>query len=155
MKKKTLLTLLAATLITVSGILYANAAPSAGGPHGRPQIWQRIISELDLSKEQIEKIKAELRSEKENVAPLLTRLHETRKELRGTIQSDGDEKAIRAAHAKVADVEADLAVQRAKIRARIVPHLTEEQLQKMKAMEEKLDEVAIQAIRNLGQRLGE
>ncbi|MBA4149159.1 MAG: periplasmic heavy metal sensor [Verrucomicrobia bacterium] len=156
MKNKTLFTLMAAAAITVSGILsYANAAPARSGAPGR-QVMQRIMSELDLSAEQIEKIKGELRAEKENVAPLLGQLHEARKGLRETIQTEGDdEKAIRAAHTKVAAVEADLAVQHAKIRGKIVPHLTEEQLQKMNVIEAKLDEMAINAIRNFGHRLGE
>ena len=107
MNKKLLLSLLAATAITVGGIVtYANAAPGRPGVHGRHQVMHRILSHLDLSEEQIGKIKSELRSEKENFAPLLRKLHEARKELRETIQEGGDEDAIRAAHAEVAAVEA-------------------------------------------------
>lgn len=145
-----------AVAITLSGVaFYSNADGERRAPHGRPAIMQRVISELDLSKEQIDKIKGELRSEKENVAPLLKRLHETRKGLRETIQAGTDEKAIREAHSKVAEVEGDLAVQRAKIRAKIVPHLTEEQIQKMKKIEAKLDDMATDAIQNFGKRLEE
>ncbi|MFN7138256.1 MAG: Spy/CpxP family protein refolding chaperone [Limisphaerales bacterium] len=150
--KKTLLTLLAAAAVTVGGFTYySHAAPDRHGP-GRGQIIQRIISELDLSEEQVEKIKEELRAERENVEPLLKQLHEARKELRETIQSGADEQAVRAAHAKVAAVEADMAVQRAKVRAKIVPHLSEEQLQKMKRLEARFEDYAENAVRNYGRR---
>src|SRR5262249_4666675 len=108
---------------------------------------------LELTDEQISKIKAELRAEKENIVPLLEKLHETRKGLRETIQSGGNEAAIRAAHAKVADVEADLAVERAKLHNKIVPSLTEEQIGKAKAMEQEMDDFVMQVIKMIGERL--
>jgi Spy/CpxP family protein refolding chaperone len=134
-------------------IVLKTQAQPAGGFAGRGTVLQKIVKGLGLSQEQITNIKTELRAEKDNLVPLLKNLHETRKALRETIQSGGNETAIRAASAKVAAVEADLAVERAKLRARIVPLLTEEQLGKITNFEEKADNFVIEALRNFGKRL--
>jgi Spy/CpxP family protein refolding chaperone len=86
---------------------------------------------------------------------MLQKLHETRKGLRETIQSDGDETAIRAAFGKVAEVEADLAVERAKLHKKIKPILTDDQIEKAKEIEAKIDDFVFDALSHLGQKLGE
>jgi len=147
-------TMLAITSLLLGGVAVfkVNAAATAkGSPRG--QVLQRVVSELELTPEQIGKIKTELRSEKEAIVALLSRLHESKKTLRETIQAGTDEKAIRAAAAKVAEVDADIAVQRAKVRAKLAPILTAEQIEKVKQFEEKADEFVINAIKSIGQRL--
>jgi Spy/CpxP family protein refolding chaperone len=73
--------------------------------------------------------------------------------LRETIQSGSDEAAVRSASKKVAEVEADLAVQRAKLHAKLKPILTADQLEKIAAFEEKLDNLAVNAIRSMGEKI--
>lgn len=156
MKTKIFLTIATAAVLTLGGLTVAklNAAPDSGRPFGRGQILQRVVSELQLTDEQIAKIKAELRSEKEAIVPLLQKLHETRKDLRETIQSGGNETTVRAAHVKVAAVEADLTVVRARLHGKIAPILTDEQIAKAKAFEQKMDDFVIQVIKTIGERLG-
>jgi len=144
---------MAAVLIAGGVIVLKAQAQSAGVLAGRGPVLQKIVKGLGLSEEQITKIKAELLAEKETLVPLLKNLHETRKGLRETIQSDGNETAIRAASAKVAAVQADLAVERAKLRVKIAPVLTEEQLLKVKKFEEKVDDFVLNALQNFGERL--
>ena len=150
---KWLIGIIAAALIVGGVLILKTQAQPNGGLTGRGSILQKAIKELGLSEEQITKIKAELRAEKETLVPLLKSLHETRKGLRETIQSDGNETAIRAASARVAAVQADLAVERAKLRGKIAPVLTEEQLLKIKKYEEKVDDYVFNALRNFSNRL--
>ena len=144
---------MAAALIVGGAIVLKTQAQSAGVLAGRGPVLQKIVKGLGLSEEQITKIRTELRAEKETLVPLLKNLHETRKGLRETIQNDGDETAIRAASAKMAAVQADLAVERAKLRVKIAPVLTEEQLLKIKRFEEKVDDFVLNALQNFGEGL--
>ena len=144
---------MAAALIVGGAIVLKTQAQTTGVLAGRGPVLQKIVKGLGLSQEQIAKIKTELRAEKETLVPLLKNLHETRKGLRETIQSDGNETEIRAASAKVAAIQADLAVERAKLRGKIAPVLTEEQLLKIKKFEEKVDDFVLNALQNFGERL--
>ena len=73
-------------------------------------------------------------------APLLKQLATERRALRTIIQAEAvDEAAIRAQSAKVAAIEADLAVQRAHGAQEIRKVLTPEQIQKFKAIQERRD----------------
>ena len=128
-------------------------ASESGQRFGGGTILKRVIAQLNLSQEQISKIKTELRSEKDTIVPLLERLHTSRKQLRETIQSGADEKTIRAASAKVADVEADIAVERARLHSKIAPILNDDQIVKIKTFEEKADDFVINAIKAIGQKL--
>src|SRR5688500_17819952 len=106
MKTKTLLFTAAAALVVAGGLTVAKLQRNDAGPgplDHRPII-QRGINELNLSDEQIQKIRTELKAEKDTLVPMLRDLHATRKGLRETIQSGGDEAAVRAAFSKVADV---------------------------------------------------
>ena len=154
MKSTKLLALGAAVAIAAGGIFVFKAhAANEAGPFNRGSIIKRIIERLELKDEQIEKIKGELRAEKGTLAPMLRSLHEARKELRETIQSGADESAIRAASAKVAAVDADLAVERAKLHTKIAPILTEEQIAKVKEMEAKVDDFVLQVLKTVGDKL--
>lgn len=158
MKCKKILLLAAVSAVLASGFVAvkARAAAEEKAAHASPfrgEVVRKVISKLELTDEQVEKIKTELRAEKETLATLLRQLHETKRNLRETIQSGGNETEIRAASAKVSVVEADLAVERAKLRAKIAPILTEEQMTKVKLFEEKMDNFVIQAIKNFGGKL--
>jgi Spy/CpxP family protein refolding chaperone len=155
MKTRTFLLTAATALIVAGGFTVAKLRADEAGVRGpmRGAILQRVIKELNLSEEQIAKVRTELKSEKDNLVPLLKQLHETRKGLRETIQGGGDEAAVRSAHGKVAKVEEELAVERAILHRKIAPILTPEQIEKVKAFESKADNFVIEVIKNLGQRL--
>ena len=84
---------------------------------------------------------------------LLSQLHEARVGLREAIQAaDANETTVRAASAKVASVEADLAVERLKLYGRISPILTAEQRDQVMEFQTKLDDFVDNIIRHLGER---
>lgn len=146
-----------AAAIFVGGIaVYKTRAENGRPGFARGQIVQRIIKGLGLTDDQISKIKTQLRAEKDTLVPLLKNLHDTRKTLRDTVNQPGASEAdVRAAAAKVAAVEADLAVERAKLSGKIAPILTEEQVQKAKDFQAKADDFVINALKTVGEKLGE
>lgn len=155
MKKTFILVLAAAAVIGAGGFTAIKVHAGVQKPRAgfRGPVMQKIIDGLQLTDEQVDKMKSEIRGEKETLVPLLKQLHETRKGLRDVIQSGSDEAAIRAAAAKVAAVEADLAVERAKLHTKIAPILTDEQILKVKAFEEKVDDFVIKALKTFGENL--
>jgi protein CpxP len=160
MKTKIILLLAAAALCAGSLITWqANAAPrplhraEAGQPH---PILARIADRLELTADQKSQIRAVLKAEKDTLASLITQLHDARKSLRETILSkNATEDSIRTASAKVAAVEADMAVERVKLRKQISPILTEEQRAKAAEMAARLDDFVTDAIGRIGERLAE
>src|SRR5687768_13729325 len=132
MKNKFLIAIAVAAVLTLGGlaIVRVNAAETGKRVGARGPVLQRIASELQLTEDQIGRIKTELAADKDTIVALLKRLHEARKGLRETIQSGADEAAVRASFAKVSEVESDLAVQRSKLHAKIGPILTDEQIAK-------------------------
>ena len=120
MKTSKLLVIATAAALGVGGILVFNARAEHRARQWRvgiaANIAQRVKEKLDLTEDQVSQIKVALKSERENIADLLTKLHAAHKELRATIQKpDSDENAIRGAASKVAAVQADIAVERAKV----------------------------------------
>src|ERR1017187_625910 len=112
MKNKILLCTLAAALaaggFTATKVFAADTTAPARG-----KILQRIADKLNLTGDQRTQIKAVLVGEKDTLAPLRAGLHDARKNLRTAIRaSDANEASVRAASAKVAGAEADLAVER-------------------------------------------
>ena len=123
-------------------------------PHGR--IAQRLAEKLNLTADQKAQIKAVLSGEKDTLMPLLGQLHDARKGLRAAIHaSDANETAVRAAAAKVAAVEGDLAVERMKIYGKIAPILTDEQRQQIADFEQRADNFVDSALERIGERLGD
>jgi Spy/CpxP family protein refolding chaperone len=111
---------------------------------------------LNLTGDQRTQIKAVLAGEKDALAPLLAAIHETRKNLRSAIRaSDANETSVRAASAKVAAAEADLAVERMKLFGKIAPILTDAQRQQLADLQQHADEFADHAITRLGSGLGD
>jgi periplasmic protein CpxP/Spy len=122
----------------------------------RGHFFQRIAERLNLTDDQKAQIKTALSGEKEVLVPLLGKLHEARKNLRATIQSAAaDETAVRAASAKVAAVEGDLAVERMKIFGKIAPVLTDEQRRQISEFEQRADDFADSFIARAGQEPGD
>ncbi len=157
MKNLKWLTLAMAAAIIVGGITVPRIqAGQSVGPlvQRRDALRARWIEKLGLSEDQIAKIKAELRAEKDTLTRLLKRLHDAHGQLRGAIQENGvTEGAVRAAASNLAAVQADLAVERAKLHGKISPILTADQLARMKALQEKVDAFLDRAIETIGERL--
>ncbi len=128
------------------------AEKSGGAPvsmHGK--ILQRLADRLELSTDQRSQIKTILKGEEDTLKPLLTSLREARTNLRAAIHAaDANETNVRAASAKVASAEADLAVERMKISGKISPILTAGQRQKISELEARVDEFASHALARLG-----
>ncbi|MDB6015751.1 MAG: hypothetical protein JWR19_240 [Pedosphaera sp.] len=143
--------------IAVGGVIVLDVRAQEGPRKGlRGQFLERAKEKLGLTDEQMGKIKTELGAEKGTLSGLLTSLHDARVGLREVIQKNGaTESEIRAASAKVAAVEADLAVERAKLYGRISPILTAEQLAKVSEFQQRVDDFMDDAIKSLGERLAQ
>jgi len=121
---------------------------------GQGRLLERAKEKLDLTDEQVAQIKTELGAEKEALKGLLGRLHEARLGLREAIHStSATEASVREAAARVGAVQSDLAVERLKLHQRISPILTEEQREKVKEFQTRIDEVVDRAIDRFGERL--
>jgi Spy/CpxP family protein refolding chaperone len=122
----------------------------------RGQILQRIAGKLNLTDDQKSQIKTILRDDKDALTTLLGQLHDARKNLRATIQAvDANETSVRAASAKVASAEADLAVERMKLYGKIAPVLTDEQRQKISEFTQRADDFADSVIARIGDGLAQ
>ena len=157
MKTVKWLVIAAAAGFLATGELFTFKAHAAEKPAPerrlRGQFLQRAKEKLGLTEEQVTKIKSELKAEKDTLSELLTRLREARVGLREAIQAtDANETSIRAASAKVAAVEADLAVERLKLHGRISPILTPEQHEKITDFQTRLDEFLDNRLNHLGER---
>ena len=132
------------------------AADSPAPASPRERIPQRLAEKLNLTDDQKAQIKTVLSGEKDTLVPLLGQLHDARKALRAAIHaSDATEAAVRVAAARVAAVEADLAVERMKIYGKIAPILTDEQRQKIADFEQRADSFVDSVIARIGERLGD
>jgi Spy/CpxP family protein refolding chaperone len=122
----------------ILGLLLAAAVTTRiraddGSDHFNAAAWfQRIADRLDLTADQKQQIKGIFLTEKDTLLPLVENLRSSRKELRTAIRADNTtEAAVRTASAKVASVEADLAVERMKLYLKIAPILTDVQKQQL------------------------
>lgn len=122
--------------------------------HSNPRLGrmlQRIADRLDLTADQRTQVQDIIAGEKDDLKSLLNRLHDARVNLRTAIQTDGATEAdVRAASAKVAAVESDLAVERLKLFAKISPVLTGEQRAKLTELEQNFDSLVDNLIARLG-----
>jgi Spy/CpxP family protein refolding chaperone len=123
---------------------------------GRGFLMGRFGKQLGLTHEQVVTIRADLAADRTTLTTLLSSLHEARISLRETIRKPGaTEEDIRAASAKVAGVEADLAVERAKLYGKISPVLTPEQLAKLDELQQRADDMVDGAIAGFGRRIAQ
>ncbi len=160
MKNKILLCTVAGALfaggVTVNQVFAANGPSASARAPGRGGILQRIAEKLNLSADQRAQIKTILAGEKDTLTPLLTAVHDARKDLRAAIRAgDASETSVRAASAKVASAEADLAVERMKIFGKIAPILTDAQKQQLGELQQRADDFLDRAITRLGLVLGD
>ena len=100
----------------------------------------RKLAQLGVTADQKAEVKTILRQYQPTVGPLIKQVVTERRALRDTIRAETiDETAIRAQAAKLASLQADLAVQRAHVAHDIRAVLTPEQLQKLKEMQVNAD----------------
>ena len=158
MKTNKLLTIATAAAIFAGGLVAIKTFAADGSAPAplRQRIFQRIAEKLNLTDDQKAQIKTVLSGERGTLQPLLSRLHDARKNLRAAIRAgDANEATVRAASAQVAEVESDLAVERMKIYGKIAPILTDEQRKKIADLEQSADATADSAIAQLGERSGD
>jgi Spy/CpxP family protein refolding chaperone len=160
MKTANWLVIALAAGVAVGGVMVVRAQSTGAGQSGpglgRGGLLAQFAGRLDLTADQKAKIKAVMASERETLTGLLTTLHQARAGLRTTIQTaDASENEVRGAAAKVASVEADLAVERAKIYGRIRPMLTAAQLDRIGGAQQRVDELVDGVIVAFNQRLAE
>jgi Spy/CpxP family protein refolding chaperone len=155
---KWLVIAIAAVVVAVGGITVVRArAQDAGmGRLGHGRFLAQAKKKLGLSDDQVTQIKAELAADKDKLTGLLLSWHDARVALRETIQKPGaTESDIRAASAKVAVIESDLAVERARLYGKISPILTADQMEKVGEFQQRVDDFVDGAIMVFGKRLTE
>jgi len=127
----------------------AQAVPAKGH-------FQKQLARLGVTGDQKAQVKAILRKYQPTAGPLVQQVVTERRALRDAIRSDTiDETAIRAQAAKVASLEADLAVQRAHIAHDIRAVLTPDQLQKLKDMQVNADARVDRVLHRIANRIAE
>jgi len=100
----------------------------------------KALAQAGVTADQRTQIKLILRKYQPTVGPMIQQIVTQRRTLRDTIRAENiDETAIRAQAAKVASLEADLAVQRAHVAHDIRGVLTPDQIQKLKDMQANAD----------------
>lgn len=158
MKTSKWLVIAIAAVVAVGGITVVRArAQDIGISHlGHGRFLARAKEKLGLSDDQVSQIKGQLAADKDKLTELLSSWHEARVVLRETIQtSNATESNIRAASAKVAAIEADMAVERAKLYGKISPILAADQLAKVTEFQERMDDFVDGAIAVFAKRLTE
>ena len=97
-----------------------------------------LFRSLGLTDSQKAQAKALFQGNRDQMKPLFTSLHAERKNLQGLIHADTlDEVAIRTQTARIAGIQADLNVNRAKMEAQFRAILTPAQLVILKSMPHK------------------
>jgi Spy/CpxP family protein refolding chaperone len=129
MNRKTHRVRIVLTLLTLSIVAATALAVPRAGHALRPfGLLAELVSRVDLTPAQRTEIRAILGAHRDQVATLVDRERAARAALRESIQqSQVDDAAVRSASAKVAVVDADLAIERASIFAEVSAVLTPEQ----------------------------
>jgi len=127
---------LAVTVFTV-GAPALHARPEFRNQSENQRAWNpaKLKTELDLSDEQVAKIKTEFRAQKTPLKEQSQKVKAARTNLRHAIQSGAPETELRSAAAALGAAEGDLAVVRAALFARIAPILSPEQLAKIRDLQ--------------------
>jgi Spy/CpxP family protein refolding chaperone len=155
--KKKILTITLAAALGLGGLFALNANAQTWGQRRAPgALLQKAKEHLGITDAQAEQIRAVLKEDRETLAARARSLHESHSKLRGTIRDDkASEADIRAVSAELAQAQADMAVERHKLFGNIKPILTAEQLEKIAAIEERIDAFVDKAIGAFDERLAE
>ena len=138
MTRKMTATIVVAALIAAGGLAYAQG-PGFGGPRGRgpggPGMGAgMLLRGLDLTEAQRQQIRQLTEQHREATRTIAERLQAARAARQEAMTATPTNEAqIRAAVQQEADVEADLAVQQARLMADVRAVLTPEQLQQVEA----------------------
>jgi Spy/CpxP family protein refolding chaperone len=127
-------------------------AADGGGPLGgiRERIHNRLV-QLGISGEQRDQMREVLRGFLPEVGPLVKQAVQEHRTLRDVIRATPvNEAAIRAQSAKVAAIDAELAVKRALIVEKIRPILTPDQLKEIQQAEERMQSRVDEGLGRLG-----
>lgn len=129
-----------ATLTAFASIAQADVG-GCGGEHGgkhQRHNFKKIEKKLGLSDAQKAQAKVIFQGNREVVKPIITALRAEQKNLRALIHADPiDVAAIRAETAKIAGIQADLNVNRAKVGAQFRAILTPAQQEILKTLHKK------------------
>jgi protein CpxP len=132
-----ILTAVSMAPVTASAYMGDDGPPPAGNHSSH---FKKMAKELQLTDQQKQQIKEIFARNKPQAEPLMKQMHTERRALRSLIQADAiDEAAIRAQSAKIAAVEADLAVQHARVAKEVRAILTPEQIVKEKELQAQRD----------------
>jgi Spy/CpxP family protein refolding chaperone len=124
--------------------------PEGGGPLGL----RKSLEKLDLTEKQRNEIKAIVREEFPKVEPKIRQMVAARRALRAAIQQEElNEKLIRERAAAVADLASDLAVERARVRQRVVAHLTDAQKETLISLQKDADRRVDAFLIKLGEKI--
>jgi len=145
--------------LAAGGLIGFNSQAAEGdAPHAPmlARVLERVKEKLDLTDDQIAKIKAELKAEKDMLKNEVSKLHAAKIAVRTAIQaSDATESSVRAASAKAAAEEVDLALELFKLHGKISPILTAEQRDKVKEFQGRIDGFIEGIINRVGEHLTE
>lgn len=156
MKNKVLVLTLAAALGAGGLFAYKVQAENTGPRRAPGALSQRAKEKLGLTDAQAAQIRDVLKGERETLATLARAGHDARIKLRQTIQKDGaTESEIRTASAEVAKAQADMAVERHTVFGKLKLILNKDQLEKLAAMQDKVDSFMDSAISSFEDRLGQ
>ncbi len=146
MNKRISLSLLMAALLLAASTAAAERGPRhdrmnqrGGGPMGAQMIKHltRAIRQLDLSDEQRESIRTDLKGLKESLRPLIKELHQGRKELHGLVTADSyDAGAVAALAEQQGKLSAEITTLANGAAAAVLAQLSDKQRAEMKAMGE-------------------
>ena len=129
-----------AAITALAGIAQADDGGWGGEQCGKHQRhgFKKIEKKLGLTDAQKAQAKAIFQGNKDVVKPIITSLHTEKKNLQALMHADTiDEAAIRAETAKIAGIQADLNVNRAKVGAQFRAILTPAQLTILKTLHKK------------------
>lgn len=150
----------------------ATAAPEAGAKDGKRNRMRpdrqgrgdrmrgagglgRVGSQLDLSDEQRTTIQDLLKEARPELQPLLEKVGDQRKALAIAAEATPvDEAAIRAQASGLATLEADLAIEKAKIFSKIKATLTPQQVERLSTLEGASEQLLRGALSRMGNRDG-
>jgi Spy/CpxP family protein refolding chaperone len=119
-----------------AGRVSADAIPQGSGGDGAPKMFRRIARALDLTDDQKAQVKTILKNHVAEITAQMTASRNAKRALRDAVVAQPlDESAIRARAADAGRVHADGAVLFARIRAEVDPILTDDQREKLKALQ--------------------
>jgi protein CpxP len=137
--KHRIITLTSLTAVAVLGL--AVLARAGGEAQAGKESIRARLAELGITPEQRTQLREACQRQWPTAQPLLTQVVAQRRALRDLVRAEKfDEAAIRAQAAKVAAVEADLAVVRAKLVADVRPILTPAQIEKVHELRDAADD---------------